>query len=287
MKIIKTFLFFLTIIFFLFSVKSSFASTLIIQGEDSITLISENGTIKDLTWDYYESNLAHQDSNVLGSSAGVTITVIVSPFGPTSTPTPTPAPTSTPTPTPTTAPGVPTPTSIPTNTPTPTTTPTPVLIATIGTTSEAVNEIILNDDNGENIVTFIPDENSENIIIQQGDITATTSLPIKVDPETKTAEVIIKTSKNKIMFPAKALDILKSKGTFIIPYSIEIELVEEDGRAIYKIRGLQNILILNTFNIQLPITYYLDARTGEIFNAKETLFARILISLKIGKKVLK
>lgn len=280
----KKYLFFLSFLA-LFSytfTKATFANTLLIEGDKKITLISDDGSRKDLS---KPISGIENNGNVLGSSTGITITVLVSPFGPTNTPTPT----FTPTPTPTSIPNTPTPTtaSSSTSTPTPTSTPTNNLLATIGSESEIVSEVVLNDTNGNTVVTITSATDSGEMLIQDGKNSATTSLPIQLNSDTKDLQAVTKNGSSKIIIPSEAIDCIKSFGTFIIPSSINIKLIQKDGKPVYEVKGQEYIQIFSKFTIKLPLTVNVDATTCNILKTKESIITRILVFLRIGKRVIR
>lgn len=274
-----------------------YAEDLVIGKDGSIFFRSDKGIVE-----YWNST--DPDSNVLGSSSGVIITVTASQFEPTSTPiptyTPTPSPTYTPTPspTPTSSPSNPsstaTPTPSPTRTPTPTYTPTPTpsgtgnLLVTIqnnsSTVTQNVDQIISED--GDKTLIIAPTKRGDEIVITQGDNEVTTSLPIQIDTEEKSLKTVTNEKVSTVITPDEVFEIVKNAGTYIIPSTIKTELIDSDGKPVYKVAGLERIQIIRLFSVKLPITLYISATDATIVKVDESFITKILLFLHIGRRVL-
>ena len=296
-RIKYTTLFLLSLLLIFSTSKQADANSIVIKNNGAILFATDKGLIRNLLY----KRTSSYGKSVLGASSGVTVTISASSFVPTDTPIPTltPTPTSTPVPTitPTLAPGSPTstPAPIPTSTPSLTPTPTPIpsnnLLATTtdgtNTTTESVSQVTQEGINGQPDLSITSGTNPGEMLIQQGSASATTTLPVQINTDTKQVSVKTDNGNDVIILPQEVINSIKIKGSYIIPSSIKIILVQENGASIYKVDGQEYLQILGIFIIKLPMTIYVDAKTGKITKTTESIFTRILLFLHLAKRVIK
>lgn len=300
MSIQKTFLFFVLLIFLLlipFSHAS--ADSIVLKSDGKILFLTDTGVLRNFIFSHEHAT----NSRVLGASSGVTITVSLSSFLPTDTPVPTTHPTATPTPRPTSSQTTPPPTLTPTpannyfrpsSTPTtssviPTPTKTPTLIATIttpsATTTQPVNQVTEELPN-ENPIVITPSSSGSQIVITQGETQATTDLTVQLNSENKTLHALVAGVSYPIFSPAKAMQIIQSTGSYILPSGITINLTSEKSQPIYKVTGKQHVQILGVFIVDFPVTLVVSAAQKTNVQVRNPFVVNLLEFLHIGRRVL-
>ena len=240
-----------------------FASELVIKADGKVQFIDSSGEIEDISTLILAAERMQFGQNVLGSSSTVTVTVNVSTF---------PNPTS----------RLPKTKSNPTNEDT--------LVANINnnsaTITRTVDQVIKENENGEPEIKIIPGKNKDEMIIRQSEIEVTTTLPIQLTNSGKSLSVVDGNNIIPIIFPKQVLEKVKANGSFIIPSTIKIQLLKEDGVHVYKLTGQENVQILNLFTIRLPVTITLSATTGNILKIDKTVVLKILQFFNLARPII-
>lgn len=119
--------------------------------------------------------------------------------------------------------------------------------------------------------------------IGSGGVTAITDLPIMVDVETRSLLVLTEDGPRAVTFlPDIALKNIVDLGVIANVNTKEIPVLEySGGEVVYKFGGLKIYKMLGRFDVTMPMTIFVSAKTGDVISRDQPLMTQMVRLISI------
>ena len=133
------------------------------------------------------------------------------------------------------------------------------------------------------------DSSTENPSIVKNGFRARTAFPLTINPLTKTLTVTTPAGEREVaVLPDEAIDNLKATGvvdqldgTDASSPEGSSEIVEHKDKMAYKIKGTRRHRVFGFIPVNLPVTAYVSAETGQPLEKEQSLFTNIIDSISL------